>query len=241
MQIDVSNHLIGDEILQLAEDEVAPEDVVFHRFYMNKSKSSKKSKAKKASKNAEDVDDILLDGDSSTDDEEIDNIMGSGNHPVENADGDYDYDDLDRIAGEDDDELLGNDSDAELDPSDNRSSRGNGSGDDDDNHFSDGSLDILSDGSEDGGDKLQDYGSDGSEDDGDKLQDYGDDVDADDDHHRKESKEIKKVTKGEKRKLHGKSRASPFASLEEYEHLLSDKDGNSKHKSLRKKRKKLSS
>ncbi|KAG6477513.1 hypothetical protein ZIOFF_066780 [Zingiber officinale] len=251
MQIDVNSHLIGDEILQLAEDEVAPEDVVFHRFYMNKSKSSKKKpKAKKASNNAEDVDDLLLDADSSTDDEEIDNIMGSGNLPVENADGDFDYDDLDRIAGEDDEELLGNDSDAELDPSDNRSSRENGSGDEDDNHFSDGSLDILSDGSEDSGDKLQDYGSDGSEDGGDKLQDYGsdgsDDVDADNDvddhhHHRKGSKEIKKVAKGEKRKSHGKSRASPFASLEEYEHLLSEKDDNSKQKSLRKKRKKLSS
>ncbi|XP_042437901.1 CCAAT/enhancer-binding protein zeta-like [Zingiber officinale] len=250
-KIDVNSHLIGDEILQLAEDEVAPEDVVFHRFYMNKSKSSKKKpKAKKASNNAEDVDDLLLDADSSTDDEEIDNIMGSGNLPVENADGDFDYDDLDRIAGEDDEELLGNDSDAELDPSDNRSSRENGSGDEDDNHFSDGSLDILSDGSEDSGDKLQDYGSDGSEDGGDKLQDYGsdgsDDVDADNDvddhhHHRKGSKEIKKVAKGEKRKSHGKSRASPFASLEEYEHLLSEKDDNSKQKSLRKKRKKLSS
>ncbi|KAG6480353.1 hypothetical protein ZIOFF_063853 [Zingiber officinale] len=113
-KIDVNSHLIGDEILQLAEDEVAPEDVVFHRFYMNKSKSSKKKpKAKKASNNAED----------------------------------------------DDEELLGNDSDAELDPSDNRSSRENGSDDEDDNHFSDDSLDILSDGSEDGGDKLQDYGS----------------------------------------------------------------------------------
>ncbi|RWV99105.1 hypothetical protein GW17_00038010 [Ensete ventricosum] len=104
------NHLIGDEILQLAEDEVAPEDVVFHRFYMNKTNSSKKPKAKrkKAAQDDEDADDLLLDASDDSEEEEIDNMLGSGPLPMEDADGDYDYDDLDKVADEDDDDLLGN-------------------------------------------------------------------------------------------------------------------------------------
>ncbi|KAJ0981057.1 hypothetical protein J5N97_009312 [Dioscorea zingiberensis] len=46
-KLDMNHHLIGDEILQLAEEDVPPEDVVFHRFYMNKTNSSKRPKVKK--------------------------------------------------------------------------------------------------------------------------------------------------------------------------------------------------
>ncbi|OAY68069.1 CCAAT/enhancer-binding protein zeta, partial [Ananas comosus] len=72
-KLDLSHHLIGDEILQLAEDEVPPEDVVFHRFYMNKTGSSKRLKAKKQKASLDDEDaDLLLDGD----DENYEHLMG---------------------------------------------------------------------------------------------------------------------------------------------------------------------
>lgn len=45
-QLDQSHHLIGEELLELVEKEVPPEDVVFHRFYMNKT-GPIKPKAKK--------------------------------------------------------------------------------------------------------------------------------------------------------------------------------------------------
>ncbi|XP_038990423.1 CCAAT/enhancer-binding protein zeta-like [Phoenix dactylifera] len=113
-KLDLNHHLIGDEILQLAEDEVPPEDVVFHRFYMNKTSSSKKPKAKKkASQDDEDAEDFL-DASDESEEEEIDNMLGSGHRPLEEADGEYDYDDLDRVADEEDDDLLGDGSDAEA-------------------------------------------------------------------------------------------------------------------------------
>ncbi|KAJ0981071.1 hypothetical protein J5N97_009326 [Dioscorea zingiberensis] len=79
LQLDMNHHLIGDEILQLAEEDVPPEDVVFHRFYMNKTNSSKrpKVKKKKASED-EDAEDLLADVDNESEEEEIDDMLGHG-------------------------------------------------------------------------------------------------------------------------------------------------------------------
>ncbi|MBA0695605.1 hypothetical protein Goari_002218, partial [Gossypium aridum] len=52
-KLDMNNYLIGQEILSLAETDVPPEDLVFHKFYMNKMNSSKKPKKKKKKKAAE--------------------------------------------------------------------------------------------------------------------------------------------------------------------------------------------
>jgi len=210
-QLDMNHHLIGDEILKLAEEDVPPEDIVFHRFYMNKTVSSKKPKAKKKKASDDDDDDddaeLLLDA-SDESDEEIDNMLGAGRLPTGGeGEGDYDYDDFDRVADEDDDDLLGNGSDEETSepPSSvNKSGSGSDDGDNDD----DGSLDMILN-SDDGEDTEGDFvDSDGSE--GDKS-------------NRTQSKR--------KRRLEGKSRPSPFASLEEYEHLMTDNNGSSRKKS----------
>ncbi|GAU39403.1 hypothetical protein TSUD_323510 [Trifolium subterraneum] len=61
-QLDVNNLLVGSEILALAEADVPPEDLVFHKFYTNKkSSSSKPKKKKKKSTDEEDVDDYFGD------------------------------------------------------------------------------------------------------------------------------------------------------------------------------------
>ncbi|KAB1218311.1 CCAAT/enhancer-binding protein zeta [Morella rubra] len=52
-KLDMNNLLIGPEILSLAEVDVPPEDLVFHKFYVNKMNSSKKPKKKKKKKAAE--------------------------------------------------------------------------------------------------------------------------------------------------------------------------------------------
>lgn len=198
-KLDLNHRLIGDEILQLAEDEVPPEDVVFHRFYMNKTSSSKKPKAKKKkdSQDDEDAEDLLVDASAESDEEEIvdasdesdeeeiDNMLGSGHSPLVEAEGEYDYDDLDRVAVDDDEDLILGGSDAEPDSPPNLAVRKH---DEDD----DGSLDIM-----------------GS---------IGEGVDIDDDG----SSQSAKTKKGKKRKLDGRTRASPFANLEEYEHLMND-------------------
>nr|GMC75947.1 CCAAT/enhancer-binding protein zeta [Ipomoea batatas] len=46
-KLDMNDQLFGEQILSLAETDVPPEDLVFHKFYMNKMKSSKKLKKKK--------------------------------------------------------------------------------------------------------------------------------------------------------------------------------------------------
>ncbi|KAL5822285.1 hypothetical protein ACOSQ3_020193 [Xanthoceras sorbifolium] len=201
-KLDMNNHLIGPEILSLAEVDVPPEDLVFHKFYINKMNSTKKSKKKKKKKAAEDEaaeelfdvdgggDDV--EGGDESDNEEIENMLD----PANLSDGDYDYDDLDKVANEDDDDLVGNISDAETDGlsdiiegedfddiSDDASSDNNDDGDDDDVDINIGDAD------------------DGSDDDEDKFN-----------------------QRKRKRKPSKKAGASPFASLEEYEHLLNEDD-----------------
>ncbi|KAF5466314.1 hypothetical protein F2P56_016253 [Juglans regia] len=88
---------------------------------MNSSKKPKKKKKKTADEEAaEDLFDVDggVDGADESDNEEIENILDSANISMK-ADGDYDYDDLDEVANEDDEDLVGNASDAENDaPSD---------------------------------------------------------------------------------------------------------------------------
>ncbi|KAK1279902.1 hypothetical protein QJS04_geneDACA004839 [Acorus gramineus] len=102
-KLDMNKHLIGPEILMLAEDEVPPEDLVFHKYYMNKSNSEKKLKKKKKVLGDEAVEELLGGDDES--DEDIDSAMGLEHMPVEDE-GDYDYDNLDRIAEESDEDLV---------------------------------------------------------------------------------------------------------------------------------------
>ncbi|KAI9160002.1 hypothetical protein LWI28_004150 [Acer negundo] len=196
-KLDMNNHLIGPEILSLAEIDVPPEDLVFHKFYMNKMNSTKKSKKKKKKTSAEDEaaedlfnvdgDDDMEGGVDDSDNEEIDNMLDSANL----SDGDYEYDDLDKVVNEDDDDLVGNAGDAETDaPSDTIE------GED---------FDISDDARSDNDDDNVDINI------GDA--DYGSDDDEDDFNQRKR-----------KRKPGKKAGASPFASLEEFEHLLNEED-----------------
>ncbi|XP_063937574.1 protein SLOW WALKER 2 [Daucus carota subsp. sativus] len=210
-KLDMSNHLIGPEIISLAEMDVAPEDLVFHKFYMNKMNSSKKQKKKKKTTDDEAAEELYGgndDDDDERDNEEIDNMLDSGDPSLE-ADGDYDYDDLDRIAKEDDDDLVGNDSDEGMEfPSDIADGE---DGDTDDNYDSnDDDVDI------------------GDADDGSDEKDIFEE-------------------KNRKRKPNQQNKASPFASIEEYEHLLNEspsEDEEKKHnkgkKSKSKKKRKTS-
>ncbi|KAJ8553210.1 hypothetical protein K7X08_023888 [Anisodus acutangulus] len=124
-KLDMQEQLIGSEILSLAETDVPPEDLVFHKFYVNKMKSSKKPKKKKKTPedaaaeeflvaDGSDVDDEIDEEDAAdeSEKEEIDSMLESesGGLPLE-ANGEYDYSDLDEVANEDDDELIGDVSD----------------------------------------------------------------------------------------------------------------------------------
>ncbi|KAK4427436.1 CCAAT/enhancer-binding protein zeta [Sesamum alatum] len=216
-KIDMNHQLIGAEILSLAESDVPPEDVVFHKFYLNKMNSSKKPKKKKK-KTAEDeaAEELYaVDGDEdASDDEEIDNMLDSVNTTSE-AEGDYDYDDLDKIDDEDDD-LIADGSDEELDiPSDidnedieNGETSSREDSDNSDNNIAIGEAD---DGSDD--DVAIGEGDDGS------------DLDDSFDQRRK------------KRRSRKDSGASPFASLEDYQHLIED-DAPQSNSSAQKKRNK---
>lgn len=70
---------VGEDILKLAEEDVAPEDVVFHKFYSTKSIRSKPQKEKKSKVNSEEdvlgLDEVAaFDGDDS-ENEEIDELL----------------------------------------------------------------------------------------------------------------------------------------------------------------------
>uniref|UniRef100_A0A1D1Y494 CCAAT/enhancer-binding protein zeta n=2 Tax=Anthurium amnicola TaxID=1678845 RepID=A0A1D1Y494_9ARAE len=111
-KLDMDNHLIGEEILRLAEDEVPPEDIVFHKFYANKNSQSKRKKKKKIL--AEDTATGELLPDSGDSEDEVESMFGFGKLASEDN-ADYDYDDLDKVAMEDDEDLLGHGSDEEID------------------------------------------------------------------------------------------------------------------------------
>ncbi|XP_059645531.1 protein SLOW WALKER 2 isoform X2 [Cornus florida] len=183
-KLDMNNQLIGAEILSLAEMDVPPEDLVFHKFYMNKMSTSKKPKKKKKKGTEDEAAEELyaVGGDDESDNEEIDNMLDSVNPSLE-ADGDYDYDDLDEVANEDDDNLVGNVSDEELGfTSDIAEEEGEGPN----NNYSDDDSEAVDIGDVDG------------------KSDEEDGLDQ------------------RKRKRKSGTTASPFASLEEYEHLLNE-------------------
>ncbi|KNA07363.1 hypothetical protein SOVF_172630, partial [Spinacia oleracea] len=180
-KLDMNKHIIGPEILALAEADVPPEDLVFHKFYTNKmTSSSTKLKKKKPKVGPEEEQAAELYGGDDSDEEEIDDLLDTTEPPME-ADGEYDYDDLDKVANEEDDDLIGDVSDDDMDMS------GGEAG----NNLSD--LDDMSD-------------------------DMDDDASDDDDGHG-----APLLKKGKK-----KSSASPFASFEDYEHLLDDDSGEEK-------------
>uniref|UniRef100_A0A803PCQ3 CCAAT-binding factor domain-containing protein n=1 Tax=Cannabis sativa TaxID=3483 RepID=A0A803PCQ3_CANSA len=203
-KLEMNDHLIGSDILSLAEDDVPPEDLVFHKFYMNKMSSSKRPKKKKKKRGADDDDaEALFDvdgggGNDESDNEEIDNMLDSTDLSGDLNVGDYDYDDLDQIAKEDDEDLVGN--------------------------VSDEDPDMLSDVAEgedfDIDDAAMENGSDDDEDDDDIIE-IGD---VDDSENDDDGFDQRIKTKGKRKP--GKSGASPFASYEEYEHLLNE-DGTS--------------
>ncbi|GAB2250041.1 hypothetical protein Droror1_Dr00013400 [Drosera rotundifolia] len=182
-KLDMSQDLIGPEILSLAEEDVPPDDVVFHKFYMNKMHSTKKPKKKKKKAAEEEAAEDLYGGDNS-DDEEVDDVLDAGGPPLEDADGDNDYNDLDRVAAYEDDDLLADASDVEMEiPSDDDSLKHGDVPPDFSGGDSDGEFDV------------------GDADDG--------------------SDEDRTHNNRKKRKMKG-GKKSPFASLEEYEHLLND-------------------
>ncbi|KAG5380879.1 hypothetical protein IGI04_028721 [Brassica rapa subsp. trilocularis] len=204
-KLDMSNQMIGSDILRLAEEDVSPEDLVFHKFYVNKMNSTKQSKKKKKKKLPEeeaaeelyDVNDgdgggdydsdVEFEAGDESDNEEIENLLDDvDDDAVEEEGGEYDYDDLDKVVG-DDDELVDDASDAEMD---------------------DTEMDML-----DGEDVDED---------GDDVGDDGGDEDDDDDGGGGVGGNKKKKEKGK--------RKSPFASLEEYEHLIDEDDSKSKRK-----------
>lgn len=118
----MKNQLIGPEIVSLAEEDVSPDNLVFHKFYVNKMNSSKKPKKKKKKTADDEAAEELygVDGDDENEidnEEEIENVLDSAN-PTFEVDGDYNYDDLAKIANEDDDDLIGRGSDEEHFPSD---------------------------------------------------------------------------------------------------------------------------
>ncbi|XP_042048113.1 CCAAT/enhancer-binding protein zeta-like [Salvia splendens] len=237
-KIDMNHQLIGPEILSLAEADVPPEDVVFHKFYMNKKDSSKKLKKKMKKKKtaedeaAEEIYAVASDEDES-DNEEIENVLDASNRSQ--ADSDHDYDDLDN---EDDEDLIAEGSDGEIDiPTDDEVSDDGGASldeDSDDDDIAEGQADDGSDFDEDEA-ALGEGG-------------FGDDSDSGSDLHEGfEQGRKKKKTKTKKRKSSKGPGASPFASLEEYEHLMEEESlepsapKEKKHKSkMDKKKRKLS-
>lgn len=180
-----------------------PEDLVFHKFYINKTSFSKKPKKKKKKEAVDDeaAEELYeVDGGDESDNDEIENMLDSANISLE-ANSNYDYNDLDLVANDDDADLV-NASDTEMDVLQAIGGQGEEEEADDD------SL-----GDVDGGDVY-----DGS----------------DEDTFRQKKR---------KPKSRGKTGASPFASLEEYEHLLNEdnpikgKDERKKQLKSKKKRK----
>lgn len=183
-KLNLNHHLIGEELLELAENEVPPEDIVFHRFYLNKTGTVKRKTKQKDSVLDEDAGELLADNNADeASDESGDEIPDLGDGLTD--DGEYDYDDLDSNAFEEEKDLLRDDSDVELDDvSDDTASGDEGSENDDD-------IPILV-GDSDGNlseDEMVDAGKGG-------------------------------VSYTKKRRAGKKSGLSPFASLDDYEHLM---------------------
>jgi ribosome biogenesis protein MAK21 len=114
----------------LAENEVPPKDIVFHRFYMNKSGPIKPKAKKKGSVLDEDIGELLADNADDASDESGDEMQDLGDGLAE--DGEYDYNDLDSNAFDEKKDLLRDDNDVELDGILDSASMDGGSKNDDD-------------------------------------------------------------------------------------------------------------
>ncbi|KAH9618499.1 hypothetical protein KSS87_013100 [Heliosperma pusillum] len=197
-KLEMNKHLIGSEILSLAEADVAPEDLVFHKFYMNKTGSSKKLKKKKKKRGAEDEEAAELYGGDESDNDEIDNMLDANEPPLD-AEADYNSDDLNTVVDEDDDDLIGDVSDNEME------------------------MDGISDSGDEAREVDFDDGDDFQADDSDDVSDEDIKIGDADDVTDEEDDDLPVVKKG-KNKPGKKASASPFASLDEYEHLMNDDD-----------------
>ncbi|CAN6210434.1 unnamed protein product [Urochloa humidicola] len=195
-KLDMNHRLIGEELLELAESEVPPEDIVFHRFYMNKS-GPIKLKAKKGSVLDEDTGELLADNADDASDESGDEVA---------EDGEYDYDDLDSNVFDEEKDLLGDGSDVELDDISDSTSMDGGSENDDDDIASLTGMDAEA--LEDAGDSDDDSSDEEMVDAGNGGGSYA-----------------KKKVALQKQKHGVKSGRSPFASLEDYEHLMAGDAG----------------
>lgn len=202
LQLNLNQHLIGEELLELAENEVPPEDIVFHRFYLNKTGPVKPKAKRKDSVLDEDAGELLADNNADdASDESGDEMRDLGDGLTD--DGEYDYDDLDSNAFEEEKDLLRDDSDVELDDiSDDTASRDEGSENDDDDDIS-SLVGLDAEALESAGD------SDGNLSD-DEMVDAG----------KGGGSYTEKKGAGRKHKRVVKSGSSPFASLEDYEHLM---------------------
>ncbi|XP_068659944.1 protein SLOW WALKER 2 [Aristolochia californica] len=200
-KLDMNKHLIGAEILSLAEEDVPPEDLVFHKFYMNKMSSSKPKKKKKKQSGDEAADELFGEDGSDESDDQIEAFSPSRDSPLA-SDGEYDYDDLDEVEKEADEDLLGDGSETDLDSP-------NEEFDDIDDGELHGNADIVDEGGI--------HDDDGDSDNEDISHDRDGDGEGSDD-------DMETYNKNKKRKLLGRSKKSPFASLEDYDHLLKNVD-----------------
>jgi ribosome biogenesis protein MAK21 len=209
-QLDMNHRLIGEDLLELAENEVPPEDIVFHRFYMNKSGPIKPKAKRKDSALDEDTGELLADNADDASDESEDEMQEFGDELEE--DGEYDYDDLDSNAFDEEKELLEDGSDAELDDISDSASMDGGSENDDDDIASLEGMDA---------EDVEDAGDSDSNSSDEEMVNAGDGG-------------AKKKVAPQKQKHGVKSGRSPFASLEDYEHLMA---GNAEETTLKGKRK----
>ncbi|CAM6017455.1 unnamed protein product [Sphagnum balticum] len=254
--------LVGAELLALDESEVAPDDVVFHKFYQTKSMKSRSKSSKKKKTSKDDEDDItgmgdedgqLVDGDDS-DDEEVDALLEKdeglamglkGDDALDDGDTeDFDYDKLgEAFELEDQDE---SDGEFEKVNTDNNIAEPDASGSSA-NEWSQSDNDLDLEGlaeSESDVDSLDsievgDLPSDTDEE--------GVAVKAETGKGSMRTKKKKIVTKASKRKpgrkgepeLGGRQKTklkSPFASVQEYAHLLEDVDASEKVSKAKRKR-----
>lgn len=224
VQLDLNKHLVGSEILSLAEEEIPPEDIVFHRFYVNKKSLSKRRKKKDRTEDeaaeelvgVDDDQDDFDEGDRS-DNEEIDELLETSAGLLVESDGEYDYDKLDEVV-DDDDELLGDGSDDEADIS-----AGSAGDSDEENLYS---ADCRLEGhpvhiKEDIGNRKKRKTSRA------RSAVFSGRDDTDDDELDFDTVNVDKISGKRKHPIAGGKRAeaSPFASLEEYDHLLNDDEG----------------
>ncbi|CAM6039763.1 unnamed protein product [Sphagnum compactum] len=246
--------LVGAELLALDESEVAPDDVVFHKFYQTKSMKSRSKSSKKKKTSKDDEDDItgmgdedgqLVDGDDS-DDEEVDALLEKdeglamgleGDDALDDEDTeDFDYDKLgEAFELEDEDE-----SDGELEKvnTDNNIAEPDASGSSANEWSqSDNDLDL-----EEPAESESDVDSLDSIEVGDLPSDTDEEgvaVKAETGKGSMRTTKKKIVPKASKRKpgrkgepeLGGRQKTklkSPFASVQEYAHLLEDVDASEK-------------